>query len=375
MIDLRFKGDFSWVGPPVVLTLLSVDSPPPERGGYVASIEPLLTGGFYCRCEFGTFSINPKQLETFEGDIVLCIPKSGRIERLFRANSKYNSLTLTERCDQYCLMCSQPPRDVNDSWRFPHYAEAIRRLPSDSWIVLSGGEPTLFGDALLDLLEEVADNRQDLNLHILSNAQHFQNFDLNRLRTIHSKLNILWGIPLYAPEADLHDQIVDKQGAFNRLLENLYALSASGAVIELRTVVTALNVLELPALARFIATHLEFISYWAVMAMEPVGFAKANIDRLWFDHSLAPFPIHATLDLATHLQIDTRLYNFPRCTLGERYRDYCEQSISDWKRKYLSECGACEQKESCCGFFEWYTSGWERVTPLERAAETQETVR
>ena len=34
------------------------------------------------------------------------------------------------------------------------------------------------------------------------------------------------------------------KGAFTRLLENLYPLAASGAVIELRTVVTALNVLN-----------------------------------------------------------------------------------------------------------------------------------
>ena len=80
-----------------------------------------------------------------------------------------------------------------------------------------------------------------LNIHILSNAQHFQDFDMDRLEAVHSTLNVLWGIPLYAPSALLHDQIVDKQGAFTQLLENIYALAASGAVIELRTVVTRIK--------------------------------------------------------------------------------------------------------------------------------------
>ena len=182
---------------------------------------------------------------------------------------------------------------------------------------MSGGEPTLFGEGLLVLLEDIASARSDLNIHILSNGQHFQVFDMDRLEAVHTRLNVLWGIPLYAPSAPLHDQIVDKEGAFTQLMENLYSLAASGAAIELRTVVTSLNVLEMPALARFISTHVPFISYWAVMAMEPVGFAKANLNRLWFDHSLAPFPIHATLDLVRQLGVETRLYNFPLCTLGE----------------------------------------------------------
>lgn len=371
MIDLRFQADFSWTGPPVVLTLTASDSDRGDDDYCSAQIEPMLAGGVLCRSKFGSFSFAPKQADNFDGDIVLCIPQKGRIERLFRANSEYNTLTLTERCDQYCLMCSQPPRDIDDSWRFPHYAEAILRLPEGSWIVLSGGEPTLFREALLVLLEEVASARGDLNIHILSNGQHFHTLDMDRLAAVHSKLNVLWGIPLYAPDSSLHDQIVDKKGAFNRLLENLYPLAASGAVIELRTVVTALNVLDMPALARFISTHLPFISYWAIMAMEPVGFAKANLSKLWFDHSIAPFPIHATLDLTRHLGVETKLYNFPRCTVGERYRQYCEQSISDWKRKYLKDCYFCQEKGACTGFFEWYTGGWDNVSPIVHHAQTK----
>ena len=96
-------------------------------------------------------------------------------------------------------MCSQPPRDIDDSWRFPHYAEAIRRLPEGAWIVLSGGEPTLFGEALLVLLEDIASARNDLNIHILSNGQHFQDFDLDRLAAVHSRLNVYGGFLCMPP--------------------------------------------------------------------------------------------------------------------------------------------------------------------------------
>ena len=44
VIDLRFKADFSWNGPPVVLTLASADTDRDQPEGYSAQIEPMLVG-------------------------------------------------------------------------------------------------------------------------------------------------------------------------------------------------------------------------------------------------------------------------------------------------------------------------------------------
>src|SRR5690348_174355 len=48
-----------------------------------------------------------------DGDIV-GLQSSGYVRTLFRAASANNSLFVTEQCNSYCLMCSQPPRRVND---------------------------------------------------------------------------------------------------------------------------------------------------------------------------------------------------------------------------------------------------------------------
>ena len=369
MINLRVDATFNWSGAPKIFTMRSAEADCIDLTRD-AVIEELVHGGFLCKCGDGEFTFTPPQRDDFAGDIVLCMPSAGKIERLFRANSSFNTLTITERCDQLCLMCSQPPRQIDDSWRFPLYAEAISRLPESSWITLSGGEPTIYGNSFVELLEMIAAKRPDLNIHILSNAQHLDSTYVPRLREVHNRVNILWGIPLYASDGHTHDTIVDKDGAFQTLMPNLYALASAGACIELRTVVTALNVLELPKLAKFIHRHLPFVGYWAVMAMEPVGFAKANIDRLWFDHSVARFPVHAALDIAKLCGMEVKLFNFPRCTIGPRYRSYCTQSISDWKRKYLKVCDECEEKRECTGFFEWYKGGWERVQPIIQQLDT-----
>jgi hypothetical protein len=49
------------------------------------------------------------------GDIVVLYPRSGQVRTLFRPESDQNALLLTERCNSFCLMCSQPPVDRDDS--------------------------------------------------------------------------------------------------------------------------------------------------------------------------------------------------------------------------------------------------------------------
>src|SRR5262245_22977802 len=41
------------------------------------------------------------------GDVV-AVQESGRVDTLFRSASSHNSLFVTEQCNSYCLMCSQP---------------------------------------------------------------------------------------------------------------------------------------------------------------------------------------------------------------------------------------------------------------------------
>ena len=369
MISLRIKAQFSWEGPPCVMKLVFRD----EIGeiNSVASNEIALfelapDGKIHAKFGQGEFFFAPPQEDEFDGDVVLCFPKQGRIERLFRSNSRYNTLTVTERCDQLCLMCSQPPRNTDDGWRFPLYEKAISLVPTGATICLSGGEPTLYKEQLLTMLENLATYRPDIRFHVLSNGQHFVPDDIPRLTALHDSLEILWGVPLYAPSPAMHEELVDKEGSFNTLMDNFFVLAATGANIELRTVVTAINVLELPALASFVAQHLSFIRYWAIMAMEPVGFAKANLNRLFFDHSVAPQPIHKTLDICSAQDVPVKLFNFPLCTVGYRYRKYCEQSISDWKRKYLDTCTGCTERSHCAGFFEWYNinTKWQGIARI-----------
>jgi His-Xaa-Ser system radical SAM maturase HxsC len=290
----------------------------------------------------GLLAIDGLSAQALDGDVVLVQPDGGRIERLLRAGSPHNTLLVTERCDQLCVMCSQPPKKTHVD-RFALFEQACLLAEPDSVIGISGGEPTLYKAELLGMIERVLTARPDLAFHVLTNGQHFQSEDIARLRAPLFR-RILWGIPLYAHDAALHDHIVGKQGAFTRLEESLAHLLLSGARVELRTVLVRDNFEVLPELARYLATRLRFIHAWSIMQLEHVGFARNRWRELYVEHAQDFRPIAAALDHAKLHGVPAHLFNFPRCTVPAPYRYLAAASISDWKRKYVEACDGCRER-------------------------------
>src|SRR5260370_7600378 len=80
------------------------------------------------------------------GDIVAMEPAIGFVRTLYRPDSDHNVIFATQRCNSNCLMCSQPPRDRDDTEallqsnleRFMHIYTPPTRLAS------TYHEPSLF---------------------------------------------------------------------------------------------------------------------------------------------------------------------------------------------------------------------------------------
>ena len=114
----------------------------------------------------------PPELDYLCGDDVIAISDDGqRIRVLWRQQSRQNSILLTERCNHYCLMCSQPPKTAIDDHLLSQARELIRVLPRDiAEIGFTGGEPTLYGDDLIELLRLCRNLHPEAQVHVLSNA-------------------------------------------------------------------------------------------------------------------------------------------------------------------------------------------------------------
>jgi His-Xaa-Ser system radical SAM maturase HxsC len=279
MIRLSVKAEFSRPSQPFVTKLRcsrADDSEAQQEHEAIVRSRAGEPGVYDCAAQASDFVLRLPPEEPLDGDVVLCVPARNGVDRLFRRSSRHNTLLMTERCDQLCLMCSQPPKNTNDEWRFPYYEQALLLADMDTVVGISGGEPTLYKEALFGMIGRVAASRPDLSYHILSNGQHFTDEDRSALAALHRAADIVWGVPLYSHVPATHDEIVGKPEAFAKLLENLFFLASTGARIELRTVITARNIFDLPNLARFVATHIPFVGDWAIMAMEPIGYALPN---------------------------------------------------------------------------------------------------
>lgn len=290
-----------------------------------------------------------------DGDVLLVVPEQAVAHRLIRAASTDNTLVFTERCDQRCVMCSQPPRPTHDDVA-ALLEEAVLLAPANATLGISGGEPTLYKAELFGLLQRTTGVRKDIKFHILTNGQHFAESDVDFLRSIPPGV-VTWGIPIYSADPEAHDAIVRKQGAFERLCTSLEILCRSGAAIELRTVLMTSNINRLGDLAQFITMQAPFAMRWAIMQLENIGYAEKKWSDIFVDTSAGFEQIGDAIDLVRALGKPAFLYNFPLCTVPLAYRELAPPTISDWKRRYLPICNQCAAFQMCCGFFEWYPEG------------------
>jgi His-Xaa-Ser system radical SAM maturase HxsC len=294
----------------------------------------------------------PELAHLTPGDIVVISADGSRVMTIWKSTATHNSLLLTERCDNYCLMCSQPPKTRDDIWLFDRAKRIVSLLPRSAHSLgLTGGEPTLHADALINLLEHCASTAPWVQLHLLSNGRRFADPGFTRRYANTGNADIMVGIPLYAPEPGLHDYIVQACGAFNETVHGILNLAALGQRIEIRIVIQRHTVPILHDLAVFITRNLPFIEQVALMGLEMTGLARPNANEVWIDPAdYQSQLVQATLTLDS-AHITTKIYNHQLCVLDEQLWPFAVRSISDWKNDYLDLCHNCSVRDTCGGIF------------------------
>ncbi|HYW91596.1 MAG TPA: His-Xaa-Ser system radical SAM maturase HxsC [Gammaproteobacteria bacterium] len=287
-----------------------------------------------------------------EGDVVRVNPAKTEVAVLFRRRARYNGLLVTERCNSFCLMCSQPPRQIDDGYLVNDILRTIELMPRETPAFgITGGEPTLAGEGFFSIVRHARNYLPDTELHVLTNGRRFADAELAQRLAAQKHPGLRLGIPLYSDQPDRHDFVVQARGAYDETLKGLLNLGAHGVRIELRVVVHRHTFERLPKLAEFIARNLPFVEHVALMGLELTGFAKVNLDDLWID------PYHYQQQLADAVSILRKacvpvfVFNHQLCVVPESVRPFCVASISDWKNDYLPECSGCSARTECGGFF------------------------
>lgn len=287
-----------------------------------------------------------------DDDIVRINPAQGEVRVLFRKSAPHNSLLVTERCNSFCLMCSQPPRQVDDGYIVQDILRAIELMPRETPAFgITGGEPTLAGDGFFDIVGHARNFLPDTELHVLTNGRRFADVEFAEQFAALRHSGVRLGIPLYSDQPGRHDFVVQARGAYDETVKGLLNLATFGVRIELRVVVHQHTYERLPELARFITRNLPFVEHVALMGLELTGFAKVNLDNLWID----PFHYQRQLAVAVSVlrkgRVPVLVFNHQLCVVPESVRPVCVASISDWKNDYLPACAACSARNQCGGFF------------------------
>ena len=287
-----------------------------------------------------------------DGDVLRLWPKSGEIRVLYRRNSHHNHILLTERCNHYCLMCSQPPKAVDDSWIVDDVLALIPLIDSSTpEIGFTGGEPTLLGDGFFRILKSMKSYLPHTAIHVLSNGRLFaeENFAKRYADIRHQDAMV--GIPIYSDVSTIHDYVVQSDGAFDETIRGILNLKRYGQKVEIRVVIHRQTYARLPQLAEFLVRNLTFVDHVALMGLEITGFTRTNLDSLWIDPADYQSELYRAVSFLSDSRMRVSIYNHQLCVLDKRLWSFACKSISDWKNEYMPECDGCREKENCGGFF------------------------
>lgn len=286
------------------------------------------------------------------GDVIV-VPEDGqRLMVAWKSSATHNSLLLTERCDNYCIMCSQPPKNRDDSYLYVRAERIISALPSSARSLgITGGEPTIEPEAFFRLLGHCAAEAPHLSVHVLSNGRRFADPAFTGRYARIPLADVMVGIPLYGAEPSLHDFVVQARGAFSETVKGILQLASHGSRVELRVVVQKHTVPALCDIATYIVRNLPFVDQVALMGLEMTGLARPNASIVWAEPAEYRNELREAYTILSDAGVLTRIYNHQLCVLDEELWPAAVQSISDWKNDFPSLCDPCTVKESCAGVF------------------------
>ena len=286
------------------------------------------------------------------GDVIIIRP-NGSIKLLFKASSNDNALFITEQCNNYCLMCSQPPGRKNDiDYYYNLNSKLLDILPDEiERLGITGGEPTILENKLLQLLRKISSKLLTTEIHMLSNGRKFADFYYAKELSEIGLNKLLIGIPFHSDYYKDHDFIAQSAGSYYETIKGIYNLARFDNDIELRIVINKMNYSRLPQMSDFIYKNMPFVNHIAFMALEYTGLVPKNHDKIWID----PIEYCNELELAvTNLaswNLNVSVFNLPLCLINESIYKYAKKSISDWKVKYLETCEFCSALGDCGGVF------------------------
>lgn len=280
--------------------------------------------------------------------------QDGQLIEYFDNATNDNYFFISGRCNSNCIMC--PSSDYSRINGIDTAVDSLilmaKHIPSNvGHLTITGGEPFIIGEQIFEFIDFLKYKFTTTEFLLLTNGRIFavEKYANMLNETIPEKSVI--AIPLHASYADLHDSITQSIGSFKQTCVGIKRLLNLKLRIELRIVISKLNIEDINRLAEYICKEFPSISYVSVIAMEMTGNAYKNREKVWIPYTQIFPKISEAIHCFISNGINVRLYNFPLCTVPKVFWNLCEKSISPEKVRYDGECMKCTYKNACGGVF------------------------
>ena len=287
------------------------------------------------------------------GDIIT-ISDNGLLYKLFSPKDDDATIYMTGHCNSNCIMCptSNGERKKSEGMPTEWLLEFIDILPENiSHIAVTGGEPTLRLDDFLSVMSVMAKKFTRTETLLLTNGRSFSSTKLVNKLVSACPSYMTVAIPLHGHNSILHDSITRAEGSFVQTVRGIENLLQAGVAVEVRVVVSKLNIRHLTAIAELISKKFSRVRVVNFVGLETRGNCAVNIEQVYVNYSDAFVAMKEAILLLMKNGIDVGIYNFPLCMVNRGYWALCKKSITPEKIRFNNECGKCQVKSICGGFF------------------------
>ncbi|AWI05950.1 His-Xaa-Ser system radical SAM maturase HxsC [Clostridium drakei] len=309
----------------------------------------------YLKLNNSTYICGVGETDTLvDKDVIEISPDTLTIRVLYRANSIDNFLMLTNKCNNNCIMCPDSLKVRTENKNIPisilkKYIELIDKKVE--FLCITGGEPTLLKEDFIEVIRYLREKLSGTEYLLLTNGRMFYKKRFVEAFVKNAPENLITAIPIHGHYPELHDNISGVKGSFIQSfygVKNLYKL---GAKIEIRVVINKLNYNVITNIAAMISDYFPKVVRVNFMAMEMLGNAVVNREKVWIDFNSVQEKLKEAVFILLKSGIETRIYNFPLCSLDESIWNLSVRSISDYKIRYKQQCNECSVMKNCGGFF------------------------